>query len=113
MSRPKLNKTVEIRFCDGPKCPHFSCIKKSLRLARRRNGVMVICFLTGDQCIGYRCQFMVCSAHSLAADGRCMLSVKSREEESTFDIIEEVSKFERDITRLESRFKKVNLEKYI
>ena len=106
------NSLLSPKPCEGPKCPHFKCLKKALRIVRRSSLVTVICSLTNDQCIGAKCQFAVCDAHAMSADGKCMFEFRKREEKE-IDIVEEAKKMERELSRIKSRFRKIGLEDYL
>lgn len=64
----------------SPICPFrsFLCTKKALMIRRRRNRLEPLCTWTGDRCIGYRCQFAICTRHALLPDGRCGLMVRRK-----------------------------------
>jgi len=71
----------------SPICPFrsFLCTKKALVIRRRRDRLEALCTWTGDRCIGYRCQFAICTRHALLPDGQCGLRVKRGEERRSID----------------------------
>ncbi len=99
------------KMCVGPACPEFRCLKKALRLVRRGNTALAICSLTGDQCIGYKCQFASCTAHALTPEGKCLREAFT-EAGPEADIIKEAKKLEKDAEKIRSKLKKIGLEDY-
>jgi len=59
----------------NPLCPFFYCSQRSLFVTYRRekhvNKKVVLCRLTGSECIGAECKYASCRINSLFPDGRC------------------------------------------
>ncbi len=73
-------------------CPLFRCAKNALVLSTRvikgYTQKVAMCRLTGDQCIGYNCQFAYCERRALLPNGSCALTTKFKEGEDFFDELE-------------------------
>jgi len=108
--KPEEQKTE--KMCIGPACPEFKCLKKALRLARRGSTVTAICALTGDPCIGHKCQFASCSAHALTPEGKCLKEAFVEAGPET-DIVKEAKKLEKETEKIKSMLKKIGLEDYL
>ncbi len=102
----------EVKFCKGPACPYFTCIKKALKIVRKSSKAVVLCALTNDQCIGYKCQYSSCSAHVMDSEGRCLLDLKGVEKEE-IDIVSEAKKMEKEVAKIKHHLKKLGLEDYL
>ena len=87
-----------------PTCPFLRCAKK-MRMIRKRGGrTLIICGMTGDLCIGYKCNFAYCEKHALLPDGTCALTIKRRTAPS---IEEEAAKLEQQYVSIKSKLKKL------
>ncbi len=110
-SRAAQRKPEAEKMCVGPACPEFKCLKKALKLVRKGKTAVAICNLTGDQCIGYKCQFASCTAHALTPEGRCLKGAFT-ETGSEIDIVREAKKLDKSAEQIRSKLKKIGLEDY-
>ncbi|MCX8184474.1 MAG: hypothetical protein RMI56_06335 [Sulfolobales archaeon] len=73
-------------------CPLFRCAKNALVLSTKvikgYTQKVAMCRLTGDQCIGYRCQFAYCDRKALLPNGNCAFTVKFKDSEEFFTELE-------------------------
>ena len=94
-----------------PLCPFraFICTKRALSIRRYGTKIVSYCSWTGDNCIGYRCQFALCSRHALLPDGTCGLTVR-RKRPSGPSIEEEAFKMEKEYKTLKNKLKKPGTE---
>ncbi len=73
-------------------CPLFMCAKNALvfstRVVKGYTQKVAMCRLTGDQCIGYNCQFAYCERKALLPNGNCALTTKFKESEDFFNELE-------------------------
>ena len=104
---------TELKLCKGPACPHFKCGRNFLRIVKRGYNVSVICTLTNDQCIGYKCQYAICTAHAMDPNGRCLLDLRKDEKEEELSIIEEAKKIDKELAKIKHHLKRFKLEDYI
>ncbi|MCS7099234.1 MAG: hypothetical protein RMH84_00570 [Sulfolobales archaeon] len=86
-------------------CPLFRCARNALVLSTKvvkgYTQKVAMCRLTGDQCIGYRCQFAYCDRRALLPSGNCAFTVKFKDGEEFF------SELEKEELELASRSKLV------
>ena len=61
-------------------CKFFRCSEKFLRIVRKGNKKLLMCgMVDGDECIGFRCKYAICSYRPSALDistGTCRLKKK-------------------------------------
>lgn len=73
-------------------CPLFKCAKAALvfstKVIKGYTQKVAMCRLTGDQCIGYKCQFAFCERKALLPNGNCAFTVKFKDSEDFFTEIE-------------------------
>lgn len=73
-------------------CPLFKCVKAALvystKVVKGFTQKVAMCRLTGDQCIGYRCQFAFCDRKALLPNGNCAFTVKFKDGEDFFNELE-------------------------
>ncbi len=98
-----------------PVCPFraFECLKNALIYRRRGRRVIAFCTWTGEECIGYRCQFASCKRHALLPDGTCKLKlekVQPKRQKQSFSIEEEALREEQLYGKLRSKLKKLGAE---
>ena len=65
---------------------------------------IAMCRWIGDQCIGGTCQYASCAAKALLPDGTCLYAREGRaprEEEAEREIEKELSREEREMSRIE------------
>ncbi|MEM2640112.1 MAG: hypothetical protein QW374_02505 [Candidatus Bathyarchaeia archaeon] len=60
------------RLCDT-RCEFFRCRQKAFK---QRSGV-AWCTISGDPCIGYKCNYAFCEKRKMLNDGSCGLTIKS------------------------------------
>ncbi len=70
-------------------CPLFKCAKGaqvlSTKVVKGYTQKVAMCRLTGDQCIGYQCQFAYCERKALLPNGNCAFTVKFKDGEDFFN----------------------------
>ncbi len=96
-----------------PICPFraFYCVKKALIIRPGSGGLQAWCAWTNDECIGYKCQYAVCTRRALAPDGICMLfSRRQRKRHKVKSIEEEAEMLETEYARIKNKLKKLSFE---
>lgn len=93
-----------------PLCPFraFKCTKNALVIRRKRDRLEALCEWTGERCIGWRCQFMVCMRHALMPDGTCNLMVERKERKPPID--EEAAKIASKYSDLGKKLRRMGLD---
>jgi len=109
--REKKGKPKPMPLPDGKcnsLCLLFRCLNRSLVTVRRvvhgRVQHIAMCRWIGDQCIGGTCQYASCAAKALLPDGTCLYAKEGRaprEEEAEREIEKELSREEREMSRIE------------
>ncbi|MEM2739259.1 MAG: hypothetical protein QXQ29_00440 [Candidatus Bathyarchaeia archaeon] len=56
-----------------PRCEFFRCRQKALKW----RSDTAWCMVSGDPCIGYKCNYASCERRKMLNDGRCGLTIKS------------------------------------
>jgi hypothetical protein len=73
-------------------CPLFKCAKAALvystKVVKGFTQKVAMCRLTGDQCIGYKCQFAYCERKALLPNGNCAFTIKFKDSEDFFNELE-------------------------
>jgi len=73
-----------------------------LRYQSRRR--IILCSLTNDPCIGFKCNFAFCARHALLPDGTCALSIKQKK---IREIEDEAALLEKEYNELKDKLKKL------
>ena len=94
----------------SPLCPFraFVCTKKAL-IIRRESG-LAFCAWTGDECIGYKCQFAACAKHALLPDGTCGMVLRLAEKRRSPSIEEEALKLESEYRALRDKLRRLGVD---
>jgi hypothetical protein len=83
------------KFCNQL-CPFFKCSKNSLvfvnKVVKGHVQKSAMCRWIGDQCLGYKCQFVFCERKALLPNGVCTLAI--RFSEGADDFLKEVEKYD-------------------
>ncbi|MEM1699487.1 MAG: hypothetical protein QXG82_01160 [Sulfolobales archaeon] len=94
-------------------CPLFKCAKNALvfstKVIKGYTQKVAMCRLTGDQCIGYGCQFAYCDRKALLPNGNCAFTVKFKDGEDFFNELEKEELELSTRSRLVKRYSKKDI----
>lgn len=85
-------------------CPFFRCGRKAKIIRQQSRKKLILCSLTNDLCIGFKCNFAFCAKHALLPDGTCALSIQQKK---TRNIEDEAALLDREYDELKDKLKKL------
>lgn len=98
----------------SPLCPFraFTCYRDALIYRRSKSGGGAFCTWIGDTCIGWKCQYAMCTRHALMPDGTCRLRLEASKpkeaSEEGFSIEEEARMLDKQVySKIRDKLKKL------
>ncbi|MCS7111947.1 MAG: hypothetical protein N3D82_03530 [Ignisphaera sp.] len=73
----------------SPSCPLFKCSKRVLIVNLINGKPTPYCSWVNDNCIGYKCQYAMCTVRYLLPDGKCLSAIRT-EPKSEDEFIKEL-----------------------